>query len=243
VRLPLALGLLVAPAQARADGEAWVGYEGRIRVHDDEASSIPPTQIRVASEARFNGRSEGLDLLFFRAGPIFNLAPWVSLALHFTTAAGKGADGTFAPQYRPEGDVVFSYQIGALALFDRNRFEGLLGAPGGVFRYRNMLRADYALGASPLGVFAFNEIIAASVTPPGIENRAGVGLRLGPLAGLTLDPGYMLRTRESPDGVQADHAAIFFVTYTPPAAPKAPALSAHRGSRPVHSTDPVVSSP
>jgi hypothetical protein len=197
---------------ARADGEAWVWYDHHIRIVP-AATRSPAVSLRVMTDLRANQRSDGLDMLFFRVGSIVEIAPWLTLAAHFSSVADRAADGGAAAQYRPEVDVVLATRLGALAISDRNRFEALLGAPDGLLRYRNMLRLDCLLPV-PVNPFIFNEILVRHRGRAFQENRAAAGVRWRFSSGPSLDLAYMLRSRLGPPETEHDHIILLSVVIT-----------------------------
>jgi hypothetical protein len=208
VALSLALTVTLSPAVATADGEAWIWYEHRLRVHEAAEGGPPTVDIRVATDLRANNRNGGLDMLFLRVGPLVTVAPWVSLAIHLTTVADRAPDGAFQSQYRPEFDVSLQHRWGDLGLSHRSRFEALLGAPAGLLRYRNFVRADYRLGQLPLGIFAFEEVFFRHRGAAFQENRATAGVRFSLFEGGALDLGYMFRSRREAPGWEHDHIGL-----------------------------------
>lgn len=209
--LSLLLACCLTPFTARADGEVWLWYDHQIAVHRFERG--PKLSVRAMTDLRANGRSQGLDMLFLRVGPMLGLTPWFSLATHMTIASDRLDSGAHSTQYRPELDAMFRLRAGDFVFFDRNRFEGILGPPDPLFRYRNMLRVDYAPNF-PVGVFVFDEFIFSQrVFFP--ENRAVAGVRFClPHDNPTLEVGYMLRSRTTKDDWAHDHIGLVSVVVT-----------------------------
>ncbi|NJK33297.1 MAG: DUF2490 domain-containing protein [Deltaproteobacteria bacterium] len=101
-------------------------------------------------------------------------------------------------------------RLGEFTISDRNRFEGILGVPAPLFRYRNMLRLDYR-ATHYVGVFGFDEILLRSREEAFHENRATVGVRVHVAADVTIDTGYMLRSRLSSIEWVHDHIGLLSV--------------------------------
>ncbi len=239
-------GLLLAcgtPATARADFEFWVPVEFRVPVLRTPTPTWPRLDWRVIAEARFAGRFNGAEQVFFRIGPVLYVSPWFFVAAHGVVAADAlattaGMPARMEEELRAEIEPTFFGRIGPFTLVNRNRFEYRWRQTYDRTRARVLLRVNLA----PLGwrvlPFAQDEILVdvtdsraanpASVPPaPGLnQNRvmAGVGFQL--LPSVRLDVAALLRARQVPG--QSDWALDagpwiqLFVDITPLPAPPPP---------------------
>ncbi len=205
----VALCLATLTPSARAAGGAWIWYDHRQSL--PVTDGWPRIALRVMTDLRADSNAGGLDMLFLRVGPIVSVTPWLSLAAHLSTAADRTEAGAFSTQYRPEFDAVLVARAGAFTISDRNRFEGILGVPDPLFRYRNMLRVDYAAFAV-MGPYAFNEVLLRSRGEAFHDNRASLGMRFHLGANATIDVGYMLRSRTLPGGGVWEHDHLGLVS-------------------------------
>lgn len=217
----LACALTLWPAAARADGEAWLWYEHRVALTGAPANAgnVPRASLRLTSDTRFNGRSDGLAFQLVRVGPILHAAPWYFVAMHGAAVALRKPDGGFAQQFRWELDLNPHSRIGDFTWIDRNRFETVWTNGTPFYRYRNMLRVAYAPKGAGWIPFAWNEVFARFDSAGLHENRAavGVGRVLGP--SMRLDVSYVLRSRDAEPSWVHDHMLVVhvFLGIAPPA--------------------------
>jgi hypothetical protein len=222
-----ACALTLWPATARADGEAWLWYEHRVALAG-EPGSVPRASVRVMSDTRFNGRSDGLAFQLVRVGPILHAAPWYFVATHGAAVALRKPDGGFAQQFRWELDLNPHSRIGDFTWIDRNRFETVWTNGEPFYRYRNLLRVAYAPKGASWIPFAWNEVFVRFDGAGVNENRAvlGVGRVLGPAA--RVDVSYMLRSRDAEPAWVHDHMLLVHVFFgIPPPSKVAPEHAPH----------------
>ncbi len=203
----------LSSASARASGEVWVWYEHQVRLHDP-SPALPRVDLRVMSNARFSGRSDGLELMLVRVGPILHAAPWLAVATHATAVASRTATRAFQQEYRWEIDLVPHFRVGDVIVLDRNRF-AYINRPGAPFnRYRQMLQLTYAPKGAKWMPFAFHEMFFPITKPELAETwtALGVGRSVG---GVRVDLAYMLRARFSGSG-ETDHVAWLAVVLPVP---------------------------
>jgi hypothetical protein len=203
VTLAVGVALLVAPAPARAGGEAWLWTEHQARIVDGDGD-VPQTNMRFTTNARFASRSDGLDFGLARLGPVFSIAPWLTTAATGAAVGLRSGNGGFVQEYRGELDLVPHTKLGDLVLSSRNRFEYVWRESGPFTRYRNLLRVAYAPRDAKWIPFAFVDVFLRPTEPHLQEtwSALGVGRALG--GGSRLDVAYMLRTRDGSGG-EIDH--------------------------------------
>lgn len=233
------LGVLGAPAVARADGEAWVWTEHQVRLVDDDGE-LPKTNLRLTTNARFSGRADGLDFGLVRAGPVFAVAPWFSFATTGAAVAVRAGSGAFVQEYRGELDLVPHTKVGDFVLTDRARFEYVWRDAGAYVRHRNMVRVAYAPAGATWIPFAFVDLFLRPTKPNLQETWSALGLGRVLGGGARLDVAYMLRTRDGSGG-ELDHVAWLMLFFgVPPSAPRPTQPTPTRGSTPAEPTDDAV---
>lgn len=207
-----ALGLWCTPDEARADQELWLWSEMRLPVATEEEFPVRTT-LRIWNDLRFNQRRDGLHQAFLRVGPLFDLTPWLLLGVHFTVYADKLATGEFEEERRGEFEPNFHGRWGAFTFNDRNRIEYRWRESGTGFRYRNQLRVNYAPEDAILVPFLWDEVLVPLSRDGWHQNRlmAGIGWVTSPSTRLEL--GYMLRSREEPQGWEHDHIAVAYLFF------------------------------
>lgn len=217
----LAMVATAMPCAARADGEVWAWTEHQVRLIDGDGD-VPATNLRLTSNARFSGRGDGLDFGLVRAGPVFAVAPWLTVA---TTAAAitiRSGKGDFIQEYRGELDLVPHTKLGVFTLSDRSRFEYVWREAGPFTRYRNMIRVAYSPKGATWIPFAFFDIFLRPTEPHVQEawSALGIGRVFGGAA--RLDVAYMLRARAGQEG-ELDHVTwlMLFFGAPPPKKPVA----------------------
>src|SRR5690606_2769354 len=116
------LACVKLPRTARADHELWLWSEMRIPVATAEEFPVRTT-FRLFNDTRFSGRRDGLHQVFLRFGPMFEVTPWLLLALNATVYADHLASGAFDEERRAELEPTVHWRWGDLAFTDRNRLE------------------------------------------------------------------------------------------------------------------------
>ncbi len=208
--------LCLAPGRARADGDAvaWLWVETRTplaRAEDGHAW----LQLRTFADARLATSTNGVDNLFLRVGPIFDVAPWWFVAVHGTVQADQTAGRGFDTEVRAELEPNLRFRLGDFAFNDRNRAEYRYrlrsdNTTRESIRYRNQLRIAYAPAAQWWVPFLWDELLIDSID--GVhQNRltGGMGFVIAPKT--RLDLGYMLRTRDTKDGWGHDHVLLLYL--------------------------------
>jgi hypothetical protein len=231
----IALATVATPTVARADLESWTWVETRTpiaRAEDGRAW----LQWRTFADARLALRTDGVDNLFLRVGPLVDVAPWLFVAAHVTALADQVGARGFETELRAELEPNLRFRAGDFAVNDRNRVEyrDRTLAAGGVrrsVRYRNQLRIAYAPEGQWWQPFLWDEVLVDSIA--GLhQNRLTVGCGFVIAPKTRLDVGYMLRSRDEPDGWAHDHILLLYLFLDVPeragapvtrAAPAAPA--------------------
>ena len=197
---------LSTPAAADTEGWTWLEYRQPIT----QPSTAPAVSLRLFTDFRFAGRTDGLYNSFLRVGPLFDIAPWLLVAVH-GTAVGHNIADEFQQELRAELEPWLRFQVGTLRIFDRNRLE-VRRFPGDTrLRYRNLLRLEHDLGGPWLGALS-NEALFDLFDGGFQQNRAfaGIGFRFGS-AGQRIELSYMFRSRRAMDDWTHDHAAVVYL--------------------------------
>jgi hypothetical protein len=202
------VAMLLAPTPALAEPQGWGWLELRVPVNEG-------LHLRFVTED--NGyRVPGGGQLVYRAGPIWDLAPWASLALNVSAAADPAPGGLLAADYALELEPTFRTTLGPLQASYRNRLESRWLMAGHDWRDRHQLRFNWPLAGSPLMPFVWDELFW-DLSGAGInQNRAvaGVGYTMNPR--VRLDLGLMLRSnRASGADWTLDQVANVVLVYTP----------------------------
>lgn len=204
------LGLLLPFAistQARADVESWNWIEYRLPIVG-ENQNFPKTSLRVFTDARLNARSNGLDNLFLRVGPLVDVTPWMFVGFHGTLLADRLANGDFEQEVRAEIEPNIYGRFGDFTYNDRNRLEYRMRPTSGKFRYRNQLRVNYAPKDAKIIPYIWDEVLIDLAGEYFNQNRATIGFGIVFNENTRLDLGYILRTRYENQKWENDHIAL-----------------------------------
>lgn len=204
----------VVPATARADWEIWMPVEVRVPVLRAPTPTWGRVDWRFISEARFSGRTEGLEQLFVRTGPAVYLTPFLFVGAHVTylaDALGGSPPIRMEQEVRAELEPTLFGRIGPVTLVSRNRLEYRWRQTFERTRFRTQLRVNLAPQGWRVMPFLQGELLfdltdtrldnpvtAAAVSPtPGlgqVRGMAGVGLQLA--SNVRLDVGLLVRSRQ-----------------------------------------------
>lgn len=206
--------VLATPSVARADWEVWLPVEVRVPVLRAPSPTWGRVDWRLISEARFSGRTEGLEQLFVRTGPVAYLTPFMFVAAHvtyLTDALGGPAPIRMEQEIRAELEPNFFGRIGVFTLASRNRLEYRWRQTFERLRLRSQLRVNLAPPGWRVMPFVQGEGLfdladsrsddpaaAAAVPPtPGLGQLRGfVGAGLQLTSNVRLDVGLLLRSRQ-----------------------------------------------
>ena len=205
--------LTIVPSVALADWEIWMPVEVRVPVLRAPTPTLGRVDWRISSESRFSGRTEGLEQLFFRTGPVVYLSPYFFVAAHVVIsvdALGGAAPIRMEEEIRAELEPTFFGRIGVFTLSNRNRLEYRWRQTYERTRARTQLRVNLAPPGWRVMPFvqgellfdltdtrADNPVTALAVPPtPGlnqVRGFAGVGLQVA--SNVRLDVGFLMRSR------------------------------------------------
>lgn len=214
---------LLEARPARADLEYWNWTELRVPLASRAPLTGQPVHWRVFSDLRWGLRYPGLGWNFFRAGPLWTIAPWLIVGTQGTSIAVQSSPGVLLQEYRAEFEPTVLWRWGDFAFSDRNRLEYRWRfAPGvqtGHVRYRNQLRMAYAPPGASWLPFAWNEPLIEFNGEGFAQNRAEIGVGYQFTPETRFDVGVMWRSR-----AQAgtwDHDAILnaYLYYAPAITP------------------------
>lgn len=195
---------VMAPGEAKADGEVWLWSEQRLPL-TGSTTAVPRVSLRVFTDVRLSGRSEGLAQAFLRVGPLVHVTPWLFVGAHGTVYADRLASGQFAQELRAELEPNLFGRVGPFTFNDRNRLEYRYRTAGERWRYRNQLRVNYAPPGARWIPFVWDELLV-DLSGDGVhQNRAEIGL--GRMLGdrSRVDVGYLFRSRLESGQWHHDH--------------------------------------
>lgn len=194
--------VLGTTTRADADTEGWTWLEYRQPI-----ATSPSVSLRLLTDTRFAARTDGLSDAFLRVGPLFDLAPWILVAVH-GTAIAHNVGGEFQQELRAEIEPLLRFRVASLRVSDRNRLEVRRFPDDTRLRYRNLLRLEHDITGPWLGALS-NEVLFDLSGDGFQQNRAfvGVGFRFGP-TGQRIELSYMFRSRNVMDAWTHDHAAV-----------------------------------
>lgn len=209
-----------APAVARADWEIWLPMEVRVPILRAPSPGWGRVDWRIVSEGRFSGRTEGLEQLFVRTGPVVYVTPFLFVAAHvaYSVDALAGPPPVRMEQeVRAELEPNFFGRLGPITLASRNRLEYRWRQTFERVRLRTQLRANLAPRDWVVMPFVQAELLfdltdtrpdgPGTSTPPtpGFNQWrafAGAGLQLAP--NVRLDLGVVVRSRQVAAAVAGD---------------------------------------
>ncbi|MEB3197634.1 MAG: DUF2490 domain-containing protein [Candidatus Sericytochromatia bacterium] len=195
-------------APARADVEFWNWTEWRVPLTSRAPWTGQPVHWRTFSDVRLGLRYPGLGWNFFRAGPLWTLAPWLVVGTQATVISVQATPGNYLQEYRLELEPTFLWRTGPWQFSDRNRLEHRMrwGGSGQTahLRYRNQLRVAYAPDGASWIPFAWNEPLFEFNGEGLAQNRAEVGIGYRFNADARLDLGVMWRARSQANAWEHD---------------------------------------
>ncbi|MEB3222761.1 MAG: DUF2490 domain-containing protein [Candidatus Sericytochromatia bacterium] len=183
---------------ARADTGYWHWTEARLPLTARAPGTGQPVVFRTFSDMRFFTGTPGLTMTFFRAGPLWTMAPWLVVGTQATAISLTG-DPRFTQEYRAELEPTLLGGWGDFKIMDRNRLEYRMrfgSTSTAHFRYRNMLRINHAPAGAVWIPYVWNEPLV-ELGVDGFQNRleAGVGCQLA--RDVRVDLGVMWRARQA----------------------------------------------
>lgn len=150
-----------------------------------------------------------------RAGPIFDVAPWLVIAVHGVVQADQTGMRGFDTEVRAELEPNLRFRVGDFAFNDRNcveyryRLRADETTRASVL-YRNQLRVSYAPAGQWWIPFLWDELLIDSID--GVhQNRLSVGIGFMIAPKTRLDVGYMLRSRATDGPWEHDHVALVYL--------------------------------
>ncbi len=200
------------PRTARADHELWLWSEMRLPVATAEEFPVRTT-FRLFNDTRFSGRRDGLHQVFLRFGPMFDLTPWLVVALNATVYADHLASGAFDEERRVELEPTLHWRWGAFAFADRNRLEYRWRDSDDALRYRNQFRISYAPQEHRVLPFVWNEVLITLNDEGFNQNRLLAGLTAVLSSTTRLEGGYMFRSRKELGSWFHDHIGVIYLFY------------------------------
>jgi len=212
LRIAIATALAVAPATARADGEAWFWVENRVPIVRPDAPGDLRLDWRVFTDFRVANRAGGLAQAFLRTGPLVYPTSFMFVALQGTIYSDRLPSGAHDQEARIELEPNFFGRVGDFTFNDRNRVEYRWRESGVRWRYRNQLRVNYAPVGARWIPFIWDEVLC-DLSGFGVnQNRFEVGLGRMLNPSTRLDVGYMIRSREDAAGNWAhDHVLNLYL--------------------------------
>lgn len=178
----LTWNILSAPVEANEPSfEFWGSSEFQLTLSPETDPNLAwhdiiPDRLRIYSEQQF-AHDVGLQQALLRVGPIWNLLPWFSLALHGTSAAMPSSSGRFNQELRLELEPTFKGQfIPELRWANRHRLEYRMRPDRHFWRYRTRLALNYHIPDSEWTPFVSNEFHFEPGGSGFYQNRALLGI-------------------------------------------------------------------
>jgi Protein of unknown function (DUF2490) len=205
----LSILFLVVPAPAQAV-EVWTMMESRVALSENHR--VLPEQLRIFSQYRYGTSYGYFGQALLRVGPIWNPAPWLTVATHLTTALAHDGPGIYEQELRAELEPTLRHEWGDLELSDRSRLEHSWFPDGQRWRYRNQVRVAFTPDTWPWRPYVSEE--AFWVIGRGwSENRVQLGVSHYYFPQGRTDVGYLFRGENEATGWQFTHLAtltLFF---------------------------------
>ncbi|MBL8681770.1 MAG: DUF2490 domain-containing protein [Myxococcales bacterium] len=204
---------------ARADFEFWSPIEVRVPIVRTPSPTWPRVDLRLIGEPRFAVRFNGLEQLFFRAGPVVYFTPWMFVGAHGTVLADAlvtpaGMPTRLEEEVRAELEPNFFGRLGPITLASRNRLEYRWRQTFQRLRFRTQLRVNLAPVGWVVMPFVQDELLfdlwdtrvsADAMLPAGVsptpgfnQNRTMVGVGVQLTSSIRLDVSALVRVRQQP---------------------------------------------
>lgn len=216
----LAWVLVSRSTLARADGGAWMWFEYRLPIVGEHTGVFPRLSLRLWTDTRLMADAGGLAQQFLRVGPLFDVTPWLYVAVHGTIYADRRPDASFEQEARLEIEPNFAWRVGRFTFNDRNRLEYRWRQAGARVRYRNQFRVNYAPRGARWIPFVWDEWLF-DLGAGFSENRLAIGLGRMLNTHIRLEAAYVLRSRDLAPvpAWQHDHVGVLFLSVGLPPRP------------------------
>jgi hypothetical protein len=202
----------VLPAQAM---EAWTSYE--VRVPLDDPASPGPHWLKLTNDLRYGANYPGIGQVLVRVGPVWEVAPFLTVATHVTTNAERQTPERFAQEIRLELEPTLRWSWGDVRMNDRLRLERRILFDESRWRLRNRLQVNYQPEGWAWVPYLWNEWFLEGGAYN--QNRTSMGVTLPSGKNATLRAGYLLRMKEDGGSWESTHALSVGFTFSPAVAP------------------------
>lgn len=180
------LALLSLPAEAQLTPtpsfEFWGSSEFQMTLSPETDPNLAwhdiiPDRFRIYTEHQF-AHDLGLQQTLWRMGPIWNLLPFLTVAMHVTSSSfPSSSSSAFNQEVRLELEPTFKGEfLPELRWSNRHRIELRLRPNEQFWRYRTRFALNYHIPDSPLTPFVSNEFHFVSNGAGFSQNRAQLGL-------------------------------------------------------------------
>lgn len=211
--------LWAAPAYSQ-NAEFWAASEFQLTLSPETDPNLAwhdviPDRLRVYTQLTSSVRTQGMYQLLWRVGPIWNLLPNFSYAMH-TTAADYQRNGTlYGQELRLEAEPVFKGSFTPEWHWsNRHRLEYRIRTSGLGWRYRFRLGTDYDLPGVPFSAFTSSEAFF-DLTGVGFnQSRNTLGLSWKLNDSLRMNLSYLLRFERETTAWRTDHIMFVSMAYS-----------------------------
>lgn len=200
---------------ARADTEGWLIGESRLPVYQKQGGR-DRLSLRVITDFRVAGRSQGLQQALMRFGLTWDPYDWLMLASQTTLSTSSNDGAKYQQEARQELEATMSFALGErFSYAHRHRFE-LRFAPGQTWvRHRILQRLNLAPPSWKLHPHVWDELFFDS--HEGLnQNRLCTGLAWVARRNLRIEAGYLWRVRTAgAEGWVHDHGVRIGFSFVP----------------------------
>lgn len=199
----------------QAEPEAWQAVDVQIPLRDPGDQLLLPDALRVFTIAQEAPRFDGLGLLRFSAGPLWQLNQGLSLGLFGDLIALPAPAGKPTQELRLNFEPLWKGRLNEhIGWIERPRLEYRHLPAQQSLRMRNLLRLNWLWSKDSLA-FISDEVFVEF--PGGFnQNRAMIGLGYEIAPNTQLELAYLVRARKgAQDRWELDHILTLFLFFAP----------------------------
>ncbi|PKL77125.1 MAG: hypothetical protein CVV27_06735 [Candidatus Melainabacteria bacterium HGW-Melainabacteria-1] len=208
------LGLLVA-LPASAEAEYWQAVDVQIPLDNPSQTWLYPDAFRAFTIAQLAPRFEGLGVLRFSVGPVWQLTPGLSLGIFGDVLALQAPAGNPTQEFRLNLEPLAKGRMGDdFGWVERVRLEYRHLPAFQSWRVRNLARINWFWSEDWLA-FVSDEVFFEF--PGGFnQNRAMIGIGQQVAPGTRLELAYQARSRKGAnEHWDLDHILVLFLFFAP----------------------------
>lgn len=219
--LTICLAAVAVCSPAYADrSEIWAASEIQLILSPETDPGLAwhdiiPDRFRLYTELQEGPTFPDMHQMLWRVGPIWDLAPFFSVATHFTNIAIQDLDDRqFIEEHRFELEPTFNGKFFPWMNWNnRQRLEYRVRADGNRWRYRNRVGLSFPIPETPFSPFVSSELFVGLNGEGLTQNRNTLGLSWQVNPSIRLSASYMLRLVQEPTGWQPIHVAFLSLGY------------------------------